>query len=485
MKKSTLVLLMSLCWLASGVLCVSGSGTSEHTRIIASDYPNLQAAVNALPNRTGEVYLPAGTYVLEKTLNLSYPGGYKGGIKLAGAGRMTKIIAKTKGQPAIDLTGASHCIIQDLNIEAEPNSQVRIKDAPNIGLLLARNADGGSAQEHRFSNVIINGYFTLANVYNITSELDRFIGCIFINKAPGSHNIIWSSDNFANVRSPFQGDIRTLFSNTELRIIGCSFYNWGDGKNGSNIHMRGFTMDTTVRDCYMHPPTAGYAVWLGPSSKGGPVESTLFEGIRIEGENCKDIFRMERHHSGITISDCSIVYGEGTALNADNVSYLTFQNNYVWNVRGWKTAMHAAFLNKSRIADNIFKFANWNGKNPQQGEPTVIRGTRSSGNYIQVTDRREVDFKSISGTIIDALDDEGKESRDLGSKIKGVLKGSGTRRQYLGNFTSGVALNMTPVNTAKLKGMIPGDIALDDGTNTKSGELGLAVYDGEKWVPMN
>ncbi len=485
MKKLIHIWLILFCPLLSVLLCISAlADTSKPARIIASDYPNLQAAVDALPDRTGEVYLPAGTYLLDKTLNLSYPqGGYKGGIKLVGAGRMTKIIARTKGMPAIDLTGANHCIIRDLNIEAEPGSNVKIKDAPNIGLLLARNKHGGSAQEHRFTNIIINGYFTLANVYNVTSELDRFIGCIFINKAPGAHNLIWSSDNFANIKSPFQGDIRTHFSNTELRIAGCSFYNWGDGKNGSNIYVRGFTMDTSVRDCYMHPPRSGYAVWLGPSSKGGPVESMLIDSIRIEGENSKDIFRLERSHSRITISNCSVIYGEGMALNADHVNYLTFKNNHVLNVRGWKTAMQAESLENSHIGDNIFKFKNWGGKNPQQGQAKVISGIRSSGNYIQVTDRREADFKSMNRTIIDALDD-GK-TPSLGGKIASIMGSTGIRRQYMGNFMSGVTLNMTPVNTATLKGMILGDIALDDGTNTQSGKLGLAVYDGEKWVPMN
>ncbi|MCP4112028.1 MAG: hypothetical protein GY749_41955 [Desulfobacteraceae bacterium] len=481
MKKLICMILIcsSLCFTAS-------ADTSKPVRIIASDYPNLQAAVNALPNRTGEVYLPAGTYILDKTLNLSYPpGGYQGGIKLAGAGRMTKIIARTKGMPAIDLTGANHCIIQDLNIEAEPGANVKIKDAPNIGLLLARNTEGGTSQEHRFTNIIINGYFTLANVYSITSELNRFIGCIFINKAPGSHNFIWSSDNFANIRSPFQGNIKTLFSNTELRIIGCSFYNWGRGINGSNIHMRGFTMDASVRDCYMNPPASGYAVWLGPSSKGGPVESMLIDSIRVEGENSKDIFRLERSHSRITISNCSVIYGEGMALNADRVNYLTFKNNYVWNVRGWKTALRTEFLSNSNIEGNIFKFDNWGGKNPQQGQAKVIRGVRSSGSYIQVTDRREADFKSMNRTIIDALDD-GEPPPSLGGKIASVLgNNTGVRRQYMGNFASGVTLNMTPVDTSTFKGMILGDIALDDGTNTQSGKPGLAVYDGKEWIPMN
>jgi len=436
-------------------------------RVIATDYPTLQDAVNALPDRTGEVYLPAGNYVLTKTLDLSYPsGGYKGGIKLVGAGRTTKIVAATKGQPAIDLTGANHCIIQDLNIEAEGNL-VKPADAPNIGLLLARNPSGHAAQEHRFTNVNIIGRFTIANVYNITSELDRFVGCIFINTAPGSHNMVFSSDNYAGVESPYRGKIKTLYSNTELRIIGCSFYNWGGGKGGSNLYMRGFTMDVTVRDCYMNPPAGGNGVRLGMSSKGGPIRGAVFDGIRVEADNSSDVFRIEGNAANITIRECRVFYGEGKALNADSVSFLTFENNDCWNIRGWKTAVHAGAMSNSRIVGNLFKFDNWGGKNPQDAAPLAVSVQRSMGNHIQVPSRELARLGWVVRTVIDATDD------------------GGVRRRYLGDFATGETLNLTPVNTAKLKGMKRGDVALDDGTNTASRKPGLAVYDGKEWAYMN
>lgn len=454
------------------VICASLPGhvtlakVSKPARVVATDYPDLQQAVDALRDQTGELYIPAGTYVLTKTLDLTQPPGYRGGIKILGEGRMTKIIGKTKGQPVIDLTGANHCLIQDLNIEAE-TSQVTPQDAPNIGLLLARNREGGAAQEHRFSNLIINGYFTLANVYNITSELDRFIGCIFINRAPGAHNFVWSSDNFAHVKSPYRGELRTLYSNTELRIIGCSFYNWGGGEGGSNLHMRGFTMDTTVRDCYMNPPKGGYAVYLGTSSRGGPVRNAVFDSIRIEGENGADIFHIEGKAELITIRNSTIMYGRGYAVNADRLKYLNFEENDVWNMCGWKTAMQIGQLSDSRVTGNVFTFDNWGDRNTQAGPARVISGGESTRNTIQVMDRDLVAFESLQSTIIEALNDKGK------------------RRRYLGDFASGETLNLTPVNTANLKHMKTGDIALDDGTNTASGNAGLAVFDGSQWIYMN
>lgn len=439
--------------------------TPKPARVIATDYPSIQAAIDALPGRMGEIYIPAGRYVLTKTLNLSYPpGGYRGGIRIVGAGRATQIVAKTAGQPVIDLTGANHCIMKDLWITAE---NVKDGERPNVALLLARNPNGGAAQEHRFTNVQIVGKFTVANVYNITSELCRFVGCTFINTAPGSHNLVWSSDNFAKITSPFRGKIKHHFSNTELRVIGCSFYNWGGGQGGSNVHVRGFTMDSTFRDCYMNPPTGGHAVYFGMSRWGGPVESAAFEGIRIEADNAADVFRFEGRHENITIRQCSVMYGEGLFLRAGQVNTLTVRNNMIWNIRGWKTAMRFDRLLNSTIGGNIYRFQNWGGKHPRKDPIRLVTGALARGSRIEVARRDMVAIEKLQSTVIDALDE------------------AGVRRRYLGSPASGAVLNLTPVDTAKLTGAKRGDVALDDGSNTAGGKVGLAVFDGKKWQYMN
>jgi len=442
-----------------------GAGKPELGYVNAAEYASLQAAVDALPRRMGTVFVPPGEYTLEKTLDLSSaPGGYQGGIRIVGSGRATRLVAKTRGQPAIDLTGTNHCILENLWIVAE---NVKPEERPNVGLLLARNLNGGAAQEHRFTNVQIVGQFTVANVYNVTSELCRFIGCTFINTAPGSHNLVWSSENYAGVKSPARGDIRTFFSNTELRILGCTFYNWGGGKDGTNLYLRGFTMDTTVRDCYMNPPQGGCAVHLAMSGKGGPVESASFENIRIEGENAVDIFRADGRHENLTLRGCTVVFGEGLFVRGEEVNTLTLQNNLVWNVRGWKTAMRFKRLLNSRIAGNIYRFDNWGGKNPQDTDERVLTGELVRGCRIEVARRDLVNVETMENTVLDALDD------------------GGVRRTYLGPAAAGTVLNLTPSNTATLKNMKRGDVALDDGTNTESGKPALAVFDGTAWQYMN
>jgi hypothetical protein len=463
-RLSTIALLAVLGCASLFPTTVAAAG-AVRGRLIATDFADLHAAVAALPGGTGEIYLPPGNYVLEKPLDLSHPsGGYRGGIKLVGAGRMSKIIGRTPGQPVIDLTGANHCLLQDLNIES---GHAKAEEAPSIGLLLARNADSRASQEHRFTNVNIIGHFTLANVYNITSELNRFIGCIFINRAPGGHNLVWSSDNFAGVESPYQGAIRTLYSNTELRLIGCSFYNWGRGEGGSNLHLRGFTMDTTVRDCYMNPPRGGYAVFMGMSSKRGPVRGIEFDAVRIEGENAASIFKVEGRAENVTIRNSSILYGRGPALEADALHHLNLCHNDIWNIRNWKTALKIEYLYDSRVVDNLFTFDAWGGDTPEPGPVQVLAGRRSERNLIQVPTREHVYFKTIRQTLVEAVAEQG------------------VRRRYTGTIGEGLVYNLVPVDTARLEGMKRGDLAVDDGSNTQSGHVGLAVYDGRVWQYMN
>jgi hypothetical protein len=222
-----------------------------------------------------------------------------------------------------------------------------------------------------------------------------------------------------------------------------------------------------VRDGYMNPPKGGHAVYLGMSRKGGPVESILFEGIRVEADNASDVFRFEGRHENLSIRNCSILYGEGVFLRGDEVNTLTVENNMIWNIRGWKTAMRFKRLLNSRIAGNIYRFQNWGGKNPQKGPERLVVGQVARGSLIQVPRRDLVDVKTVERTEIDALDEDG------------------LRRRYLGSAARGTVLNLAPVNTARIKSAKKGDVAVDDGTNTASRKPGLAVFDGRKWQYMN
>jgi len=462
MKRFMLILIAAVC----GACSVSADPRMGVT-VVATDYPSLQAAVDALSNRTGTVYLPAGAYVLTNTLDLTRPPSADdgSGLVLAGAGTATRIVARTRGLPAVDLTGAFHCTLRDLTL-ASGACLVSDGDAPNVGILLARQTDEAALQEHAFVNVNLEGACTVANVYNVGSDNSRFIGCRFDNSAPGAHNLVWSSENFAGVASPCRGTIADVSGAAELRVIGCTFRHSGGGSRASNLRLAGSVYQSTVRDCELQAPAGGYAVYLGASSST-PVCSTELYGLLIRAEEAAHALRVQGRAERLTVACSTIVYGEGTALMGDAVRFLAFKNNEVRNVRGWKTALRVQALYDSRIADCRYVFDNEGGTNPQAGPACVARGSLAARSYVEVGGRDQFDYETVRATLVAARDDPGGRRADLGSA------------------DSGVVLNLKPVDTGSLTGMIRGDMALDDGTGTTSGEPGLAVFNGTNWVYMN
>jgi hypothetical protein len=59
-------------------------------------------------------------------------------------------------------------------------------DRPDVGLLLARSDDGSSAGGHRLFGFDAVGKFSVANLYNVSSEVNDYYGCRFSNKEGGS-----------------------------------------------------------------------------------------------------------------------------------------------------------------------------------------------------------------------------------------------------------------------------------------------------------
>ena len=428
--------------LASFLICTTISARAQaegKERVVATDYPSLQAAVDALPNKRGEVYLPAGNYNLDKTLNLSQGGDNGGGTVLTGAGLATVITGVTKGQPIIDMTGASSCVLQNLTI----NSAMTPADAPNVGVLLARYK-GGGAQENKFLNVNFNGYCKLANVYNLSSELDRFTDCTFTNWAPGADNIAFCQENYGGVASPYLGDLAGN-STTELRVEGCIFYDYGPAgpaqpgihemnAGGANVRIEGNASDVTIRDSYMCPPAGGYAISLGRASWGAQVERVFLDGLRIEGDRGADSPKaiiqsaywvlpgakppygaivngkpnaLSPQTGTVVIRDCCIYSGPKTvAINAGVAHYWQIENNDFFSHAG-QPVITAEALMYSSLERNKF---NWDG-NEDVAAPAgsvAVSANRAVGSDIQAPSRSQVVIANLSGTTIDALNEGGK-----------------------------------------------------------------------------
>jgi len=446
-----------LCLLCLPVYTGDAPPKKHQGALVLTDFASLQEAIDFLPGRQGAIYVPRGTYVIKKTIDLTHPASYGGGVKIYGDGRSSRLVGETGGKPIFDLTGTSHCYMHDLAINS--------RDA-NIGLLLARRADGGAAQEHRFERIIFEGKFSIANVYNVTAELVRFTDRVFIQQAPDAHNIIWSSENHLGIKSPYRGKLRTLYSNTEFRLDRNTIYNWGGGEKGTNIYLRGFTSDLSVTDCYLGQATLAN-VLFEDSSKGGPVCTVKLDGVRVES-TAKHVLLVRGRADGISVKNCTFFNPNAPLIEAADgtTRWWQIENVWFWNTAGKKLMMNFGNLAHSRIDGTWCEFQNWTKEKDEPGEPVVMAiQKRSHANTLVVGDRAKVKLpEDTSGTVVVAMNEDG------------------VRRRYAGSAAGGEVLNLEMSDTKKIKSPKRGDVALDSGANTADGKPALAVYDGENWI---
>jgi hypothetical protein len=89
--------------------------------------------------------MPAGTYKVEKALNLTdLPAG---GLVLEGAGRSSIIEGNTGQYPVLDMTGSGRTILRNFVIQT-PLKDGKWQAGGSTGILMARDASNGSSGHH-------------------------------------------------------------------------------------------------------------------------------------------------------------------------------------------------------------------------------------------------------------------------------------------------------------------------------------------------
>ncbi len=349
-----------------------------------------------------EIYLPPGSYVLDKPLNLTgrntrpkseeYPRSMDF-ITLRGGGRLnTTIVGTMKDQPVIDLTDSSHCSLQDLHITSS---------TANVGVLLARDKSDGSAGSHYFSNILLDGVYSLADVYCFASEINRFVSCDFYNSASNGVSFLITPHNVWDVAGPHT-ELSKGSSNTEFRFYGCNFAAWGPGKS-VGLWMCGTVNDLSLFGGYFS--AASYTAILLDGTRG-VVQDVSIEGVRIEAERAEhclvargrvDNVRL-RTGSWISCVGEPICYepGDGYGLNWD-MAGLTLQvydgltKDYAPGPGNYRMARFASPLRSSRLEVLQNYFIRWtrDEAGATQG-PTyppgraVVFEAEASGNRITV-----------------------------------------------------------------------------------------------------
>lgn len=241
---------------------------------------SLQSQIDAV-GLGGTVRIPKGHYYLKQPLNCRN----KLGLQLIGEGAMSVLVQQFPPElektPAIDLTGSSYCSLRDFRMVSD------VKTPGYAGILFARNSKGESSGWHNISNVVVEGYWRLACVMCIASEINDWRACHFWNKQPGGHDLILTDRPSFPVSSPF-GPIGSSEDNNTVNLFSvCHFGVYGYSGVECNVIAQN-TSDLTFLQCSFSNSTGG-------NDPGKPT-----------GQACIRIDRLKEtsFNSDITIQNC-------------------------------------------------------------------------------------------------------------------------------------------------------------------------------------
>jgi len=423
------------------------------------------------------------------------------------AGNGTVLRGTMKAGPVIDMTDSSYCRVSNMRIESQ---------TADCGILLARIAGDNphvwkegqrkvspSAGWHEFDNLWISGKYRVACVYNLTSEVNWWYGCRFMNTHPDGACFVMTYHNYAGLESPYLGKLCEQSSNVDQRIIGGLVCAWGC-KYG--ILLRGHIGDFTLRDTSWGAHGGEAAIFL--DAVGHAVIDIDIADNRFEC-GMKHVILMKGNVVRTRIQGNHFAHwGGGEAIRheaapqkcwpqADKVCSVNGNDDYLkeryaadrlvvkdntFLSRDLKVP-HTVWLDAVRNSEiEITSYERTFAEGTEQGALIGV-GEFCEGTVFTVEDRADVHFAQTPvRTLIEAIR-EGAGHAGLGASVSGGAP-KGIRRTYLG-LKADTLLNLTPTDVTKIEHPKRGDIALDNGTNTQSGKPGLAVYDGESWVFMN
>ncbi|MHB9025634.1 MAG: hypothetical protein ACYC7E_15935 [Armatimonadota bacterium] len=446
--------------------------------LVATDFPDLHAAVDELRKTGGSLYIPTGYYTVTETINLSGLG-YSKGIRIYGDGRGSVIVGDTKGKPIIDLTATGMLSVEQLRISSK---------SANIGILHGRSG-GGSAGCCNYSFLFMDGEYSLACIYNLGSEVNRHFNCMFWNHAKGGHGYIFTGKNYFNAESPFQ-KLDQSACNTDLSFYGCFWGVYGGTGKEVNLYLAGpVTADVCVYGGDMSNKNGGRAAVL-LDGRGTHLLSIRIQGVRFETQGARHCVEAVdgympdvqiRENMMLSEEECIYAVGPGRKENwtiSDNM--LESWKQADWGQQTGRSAIRIGFLSNSTINATSGRLdrSRAPGGADSAGAPTASTETRrfarmsivveneSTGNHFTVRKSEDIRLPAATAATRVSVLNDGPYGREY-------FHGAGVGTPVL--------LNLAPCDSQAIPAPKKGDVVLDSGKNTPDGKPTLAIFDGERW----
>ncbi|HEY3417238.1 MAG TPA: hypothetical protein VGM23_10175 [Armatimonadota bacterium] len=483
--------------------------------INAADYPDLQAAVDAVPYPGGIVNLAPGAYTLKKPLNLAdtYNSGQKTRwLTLQGSGKSnTSIIGDFPEQPLVDATCAGYLTIRDITFAGK---------CKTLWLSARRKGAGGGGNV--FENCIFRGDFAPVTMWLIGSECNRFINSEIYNSTTNGVCVAFlpvkqftARGVTYNIESPYVGPDMTGSSTTELRFYGCFIHSWG--LNSIGLYAQGSTADISISGGYNS--NCGFASIYLDGTKAN-VGDSAFRDLRIEGEtglyclyatgsvrnvtidsgnwgSAGEVIRYEGATSGFAANSGA----EGWSIH--NLS-LTIQDQSVRAPE--KTGALCKLPRDQRAILRLDRMANCQIENIWVRAYQIIRVPKTTpapaddkdhGTVIQnqaFTTEEKLEYYPAKLLICSewarSCTIQTGSSKDVvlpagaqGNRIEALYDDGGVRRTYYSGGVQPDVLNFAPIDVRTIASPRVGDVAMDNGKLRGDGVPCLAYYTGKAWVP--
>ena len=186
----------------------------------ADDTAAFAAAITYLRSlpRGGSLRVPHGDFWVSALDLSAFGDDFVHSLHIIGSGmHSTRILGTGSGKVVVDAIGANNLEISELTIGTHGV-------VAQAGLLLARSVASANCNGGRFTNVSIEGQFSVACLVSIASEGNIWVGPRFANlEASASHRCLYtSSQNIIGITSDY--GVPQTSSNTQNSMYGPTFY---------------------------------------------------------------------------------------------------------------------------------------------------------------------------------------------------------------------------------------------------------------------
>lgn len=255
-----------------------GNGTTD-------DSAAIQAAIDAIKTAgSGTLYFPTGVYRVNTSLDCTGFLGFAGiaykSIHIKGDSiNGSRILGATTGTPVFDFTASGYCSMENLRITGHTTNP------PNVAILLARNNAGGSAGNHNFRRVFIEGEYTKGGIYCFASEVNVFddVRVTITAGSAATWCMAFAESNFEAITSSYETILPGASSMTRTTLIGGDLLMHATNATGTCLYLDDSVGDLVWYGAYLYSAAQSH-VKMYSSASTDTIYRISFHNLRAEGK---------------------------------------------------------------------------------------------------------------------------------------------------------------------------------------------------------